>query len=64
MSGFGPFGRFDRFSSWSRVNSGGGDFFNSPIVLTDEDGIVLTDEDGIVLTYGTKRVRPIEEPAP
>ena len=33
-----------------------------PIVLTDADGVVFTDADGVVLTYGTARVRPIEEP--
>jgi hypothetical protein len=33
-----------------------------PIALTDADGVVFTDADGVVLTYGTARVRPIEEP--
>ena len=44
------------------AGSGSGGTILVPIALTDADGVVFTDADGVVLTYGTARVRPIEEP--
>jgi hypothetical protein len=55
-----PFGVFDPLNVF-RLASQGGEYVRVPIVLTAPDGAVFTDADGVVLTYGTKRVRPIEE---
>ena len=43
------------------AGSGSGGTILVPIALTAPDGTLFTDENGIVLTYGTQRVRPIEE---
>jgi hypothetical protein len=38
-----------------------GAYITVPVALTDALGVIFTDADGNVLTYGTQRVRPIEE---
>lgn len=58
MNPFRPFCAFDITWTGCRRNPSG---ITVPIALTDADGVVFTDADGVVLTYGTARVRPIEE---